>query len=248
MPRSSSFRRQRKAILLREWQGLSYADIAEQLDLTLGAVETLLFRARGSLMRHLRGPRARLGLLDLASVGSLLRSVLGGTTGKVAVGAATLAVVATPVVEHELATPVARADRVPVARLAHRTAAHAAAPRARHEAARAQASAPRRAEHSGRSAVVSTRRAVRPAAPATATPAPPAAAPAPLPSPTAPSEDVTVPAPSPPAVAKPTTPTVPVTPPVTIPPISPPPVTLPPVTLPPVQLPPVVRDLPLPLP
>jgi RNA polymerase sigma-70 factor (ECF subfamily) len=243
--------RQRKAILLREWQGLSYADIAEQLDLTLGAVETLLFRARSSLMRHLRGPRARLGLLDLASAGSLLRAVLGGTAAKVAVGAATLAVVAAPVVEHELATPAARADRVPVVQLAHRTAAHAAAaaaPRARHESVRARASAPRRAAHAGRSAVVSMRRAVRPAAPATSTPAPaPApAATSPAPSPTAPSEDVTVPAPSPPPVAQPTTPAVPVTPPVTIPPISLPPVTLPPVTLPRVQLPPVVRELPLP--
>jgi RNA polymerase sigma-70 factor (ECF subfamily) len=226
--------RQRKAILLREWQGLSYADIAEQLDLTLGAVETLLFRARGSLMRQLRGPRARLGLLDLASAGSLLRSVLGGTAGKVAVGAATLAVVTVPVVEHELATPVARADRVPVVQLAHRTAPHTA-PRARHEADRARASAPRLAAHSGRSAVA-TRRTVRPAAPPTSTPAPTTAPP-----PTAPSEDVAAPAPSPPAVVQPTTPAVPVTPPISLPPA-----TLPPVTLPPVQLPPIVRDLPLP--
>jgi len=37
--------RQRQAILLREWQGLSYADIAEQLGLSLAAVETLLFRS-----------------------------------------------------------------------------------------------------------------------------------------------------------------------------------------------------------
>jgi RNA polymerase sigma factor (sigma-70 family) len=39
----------RKAILLREWQGLSYAEIAEAMGLTVPAVETLLFRAR----RHL---------------------------------------------------------------------------------------------------------------------------------------------------------------------------------------------------
>ena len=38
--------RQRQAILLREWQGVSYADIAEQLGLSLAAVETLLFRSR----------------------------------------------------------------------------------------------------------------------------------------------------------------------------------------------------------
>jgi len=100
--------RQRQAILLREWQGLSYADIAEQLGLSLAAVETLLFRSRRSLIRRLRGPRARLGVLDVASGASLLRSVLGGTTGKAAVGAAALAVVAAPVAERELTTPAAR--------------------------------------------------------------------------------------------------------------------------------------------
>jgi RNA polymerase sigma factor (sigma-70 family) len=68
--------RQRQAILLREWQGLSYADIAEQLGLSLAAVETLLFRSRRSLMRRLRSPRTRLGVVELASGGSP-RSVLG---------------------------------------------------------------------------------------------------------------------------------------------------------------------------
>src|SRR5256714_9711335 len=41
--------RQRRAILLREWQGLSYAEIAAELRLTVAAVETLLFRARRGL-------------------------------------------------------------------------------------------------------------------------------------------------------------------------------------------------------
>ena len=41
--------RQRRAILLREWQGLSYAEIADELQLSVSAVETLLFRARRSL-------------------------------------------------------------------------------------------------------------------------------------------------------------------------------------------------------
>jgi RNA polymerase sigma factor (sigma-70 family) len=41
--------RQRRAILLRELQGLSYAEIADELRLSVGAVETLLFRARRSL-------------------------------------------------------------------------------------------------------------------------------------------------------------------------------------------------------
>jgi len=40
---------QRRAILLREWQGLSYAEIADELQLSVGAVEALLFRARRGL-------------------------------------------------------------------------------------------------------------------------------------------------------------------------------------------------------
>src|SRR5881392_3361459 len=50
---------QQRAILLREWQGLSYREIAEQLGLTEGAVETLLFRARRSLARKLDRSRGR---------------------------------------------------------------------------------------------------------------------------------------------------------------------------------------------
>ena len=46
---------QQRAILLREWQGLSYREIAEQLGLTEGAVETLLFRARRSSGRSGHG-------------------------------------------------------------------------------------------------------------------------------------------------------------------------------------------------
>jgi RNA polymerase sigma factor (sigma-70 family) len=40
---------QRRALLLREWQGLSYKEIATELQLSQAAVETLLFRARRSL-------------------------------------------------------------------------------------------------------------------------------------------------------------------------------------------------------
>jgi RNA polymerase sigma factor (sigma-70 family) len=44
---------QQRAILLREWQGLSYREIAVQLGLTDAAIETLLFRARRSLAHKL---------------------------------------------------------------------------------------------------------------------------------------------------------------------------------------------------
>ena len=43
---------QRRAILLREWQGLSYHEIASELKLSQSAVETLIFRARRTLRRE----------------------------------------------------------------------------------------------------------------------------------------------------------------------------------------------------
>jgi len=41
--------RQRRALVLREWQGLNYDEIASELGLTQAAVETLLHRARRSV-------------------------------------------------------------------------------------------------------------------------------------------------------------------------------------------------------
>jgi RNA polymerase sigma-70 factor (ECF subfamily) len=45
---------QRRAILLREWQGLSYAEIADDLEVSQSAVETLIFRARRALAANLQ--------------------------------------------------------------------------------------------------------------------------------------------------------------------------------------------------
>jgi RNA polymerase sigma-70 factor (ECF subfamily) len=45
---------QRAVILLREIQGQTYAEIAEELDLSIAAVETLIFRARRSLSERLK--------------------------------------------------------------------------------------------------------------------------------------------------------------------------------------------------
>jgi RNA polymerase sigma factor (sigma-70 family) len=53
--------RQRQALFLREWQGCSYAEIAEALGTSESAVETLLFRARRTLVRTLDGPRRPAG-------------------------------------------------------------------------------------------------------------------------------------------------------------------------------------------
>jgi RNA polymerase sigma-70 factor (ECF subfamily) len=80
---------QRHAILLREWHGLSYSEIAERLELSQAAVETLLFRARRSLARRLRQP------LGVGSFLPWLRSVGEGGAAKVALGVAAVAVTAT---------------------------------------------------------------------------------------------------------------------------------------------------------
>ena len=41
--------RQLQALLLREWQGLAYSEIADELGLSRSAVEMLLHRARRTL-------------------------------------------------------------------------------------------------------------------------------------------------------------------------------------------------------
>jgi RNA polymerase sigma-70 factor (ECF subfamily) len=80
---------QRHAILLREWHGLTYSEIADRLELSQAAVETLLFRARRSLARRLRLP------LEIGSFLPWLRSLAWGGAAKIAVGAAAVAVTAT---------------------------------------------------------------------------------------------------------------------------------------------------------
>jgi RNA polymerase sigma factor (sigma-70 family) len=112
---------QRRAILLREWQGLSYREIGEELELSQAAVETLIFRARRSLAQGLEQPvvvetakRKRLGAGVLANLVSSAQSFLlgGGAAVKVAAvvavaGAGT--VVATAPVRHH--PPIGHAKR-----------------------------------------------------------------------------------------------------------------------------------------
>jgi RNA polymerase sigma-70 factor, ECF subfamily len=50
---------QRRAILLREWQGLSYREVAAELGLSQSAVEALIFRARRSLAGALESLEVR---------------------------------------------------------------------------------------------------------------------------------------------------------------------------------------------
>ena len=86
---------QRRAIILREWRGCSYREIAQQLGLTASAVETLIFRARRSLAQRLEHQtipskrRAGAFALDFASIASALKSILGiGSGAKAAAVAA----------------------------------------------------------------------------------------------------------------------------------------------------------------
>jgi RNA polymerase sigma-70 factor (ECF subfamily) len=87
---------QRTAFVLREWRGLSYREIAAEMDLSLSAVETLIFRARRALAQLLtesddaRPQKRRLArALDLGSLGAALKSLLGGSSAaKLAAAAA----------------------------------------------------------------------------------------------------------------------------------------------------------------
>jgi RNA polymerase sigma factor (sigma-70 family) len=91
---------QRRAILLREWQGLSYREIADELELSQGAVETLIFRARRALAAGLEeapatgvwGKRARRGA-DVGGALAFFKAMLGGG-GAAAVKVATVVALA----------------------------------------------------------------------------------------------------------------------------------------------------------
>src|ERR1700704_4883678 len=64
---------QRRAILLREWQGLSYREIAEELEVSQAAVETLIFRARRSLAAGLeQPPQPKRRIVRGADIGNVL--------------------------------------------------------------------------------------------------------------------------------------------------------------------------------
>jgi RNA polymerase sigma factor (sigma-70 family) len=87
---------QRRAILLREWQGLSYAEVAARLELTQSAVETLIFRARRSLAAALENPgkRRRLRLAHALDVAGLFAAAKGFFAGSASAKIAAAIVVA----------------------------------------------------------------------------------------------------------------------------------------------------------
>ena len=87
---------QRRAILLREWQGLSYHEIADELGLSQSAVETLIFRARRTLAANLEVEPERPSVLARAKgaldIGSLIMLAKGLFEGSAALKATAAAV------------------------------------------------------------------------------------------------------------------------------------------------------------
>jgi RNA polymerase sigma factor (sigma-70 family) len=250
---------QRRAIVLREFNGLSYEEIARELGVSRGAVETLIFRARRSLARQLRGNgRVRSGI-DLGSLLTAFKSLLGGGGAalKIALGVAALATavgVAVPRLEQRpnqssgvQKTPSFRsASPTPVAvakvRAAIAVREHAQRPR---DASVRDATVNTAPSGSGVAAAPSA-----PAAPAASDPVAPAAAPAPA-APAAPStpsvpevpaapQPATSPAAAPSAPAIPAVPAVPVAPAVPSAPSLPqtPALPTPPVAVPAIPVPP----------
>ena len=178
---------QRRAILLREWQGLTYREIADELALSQSAVETLIFRARRALAagleeEHDRSWRKRARHAgDAGAVAVALKALVsGGSAAKLAV-AALIAAAST------IAAPVGNQ---------HSGSVRHAAPTARTPLSHATQSSPvsRRL-----ASVALTMHRATPARPKPRLrPTPPARS-APVPTPAAPHE--TTPAPQPPAPA-----------------------------------------------
>jgi RNA polymerase sigma factor (sigma-70 family) len=246
---------QRRALLLREWQGHSYAEIARELSLSQGAVEALLFRARKSLAKQLgEEQKGRRHAFDLASLLGGLKSLLaGGTAVKAgAVGVAAVASVSVAVGRSYVVPAPVPAEKTPVAVAPARDSEASVARPARTIAASTSRTSPRKDVTPGARAATPTRRASTPqpvkatapvVAPTTSpqapsSPAPPATKPTAPPTPAAP-EVPKLQAPQPPALPV-DVPQVPALPPL---PPAPPLPQAPDLPLPDVQLP-DVPDLP----
>jgi RNA polymerase sigma-70 factor (ECF subfamily) len=233
--------RQRRALLLREFQGYSYEEIAAELDVSVAAVETLLFRARRAVAQELEQQGAtpqRRSRGAAASIFELFRWLFGGAAGPAKLAAlAAIATTATasliPVGNAPATAPRSDAPKAPVAAPAH--APKTAQPRALHRnAARGDGQVGTPAQSQGLVSDTSASPAENaPAGPAPAAQASPAAS---LPSvsvPPQPAAETALPAVSTPEISVPsvTTPAV-STPVATVPSVTLPAVTLPAVTVP----------------
>jgi hypothetical protein len=90
--------RQRRALVLREFEGCSYEEIAVELGGSVAAVETLLFRARRAVAQQLEQPaatsRSQRGAAASSVVG-LFRWFFGGAAAPLKLAAVTAAVATT---------------------------------------------------------------------------------------------------------------------------------------------------------
>jgi len=212
---------QRRAILLREWQGLTYREISAELGLSQAAVETLIFRARRSLAQgleqHSQSPVWKKRARATANAGGAIASLkmlLGGggvTAAKMTASAlaiATAAVAATsstpaPKKSHHSAakprTAASALQKRKTARHTHVTAgARVATTGITSERARPAARRPERGKPEPSATAPTTTTATAPAPPAP-TIEPAASAPPPEAKPAAPTPD---PAPAAPAPEK----------------------------------------------
>ena len=206
---------QRRAILLREWQGLSYREIAEELELSQTAVETLIFRARRSLAKGLEQPpepaqkRRMVRGADLGNLLTGLKSLFLGGSAAAAKVAAVVAVVGAGTVVAGSPAPHAR-THVPAARTQAPAAVAPIVPSGIDVHRPAPVRHPRHA--AGRVEVSSAPTAVTVPAPAISAPTTQPVAPPPAPSsdePAAPAAASVVPAPPAPALHAPSAPAPP---------------------------------------
>jgi RNA polymerase sigma-70 factor, ECF subfamily len=184
--------RQRQAVLLRDWRGLSYEEVAQQLGVSLANAESLIFRGRTALAELLdeqpAATRRRLAALgNLGSIAAWIKSALTGASlaAKVVAAATTVAAVSATGIAVGTSAP-ERPAKAPAGRATPGTGpiAPGTAPNADGTAARpadagpsAPSAAPPQTRAAGRpTPSVPTRADSRPA-PVAAAPAPPAAAP-----------------------------------------------------------------------
>jgi RNA polymerase sigma factor (sigma-70 family) len=112
---------QRLALAMRELQGRSYAEIADELGLSIPAVETLLFRARRALRAQLEPEESKLRgflLAPLALPGLVAKAVgsVFGSAGRFGLSAKTAGVIGAIVVGAgaiELVPPILAAEEPP---------------------------------------------------------------------------------------------------------------------------------------
>jgi RNA polymerase sigma factor (sigma-70 family) len=115
---------QRRAVLLRDWRGLSYEEVAVQLGVTLACAETLIFRGRRSLAELLQEEpaRTRRRLASLGNAGSVVtwaKTSFAGAAAASKLAAATAVIVVsgagvaagTAAFEPDRAAPVASAKQ-----------------------------------------------------------------------------------------------------------------------------------------